>query len=108
MSQSNFPPKIDEILFKLAAMDAGPEFEIPSDKLKELAHRLISEGEQDELSKSILEIKDNAQEIGNFWLMCPICQEAWESTSKSAMVRCPNCKSKLHNPATVKDTLSSA
>jgi hypothetical protein len=38
-------------------------------------------------------------EIGDEkWLICPDCLDAWESTSKDAMVICPFCNSLFHNP----------
>lgn len=36
------------------------------------------------------------------WIMCPVCDESWEEFSFDGMVRCPNCKSVLHNPFHVK------
>jgi len=97
-SRNVFPFEIEEILSSISAMDAGPEFEISRNKLKEIARKLISEGEYDELSKPISEIREKAENLADDWLMCPLCQEAWESQSKLPMVRCPNCKNKLHNP----------
>jgi uncharacterized C2H2 Zn-finger protein len=59
---------------------------------------LIAEGEKEDLGKPNPEIKEVAQSIGEDWLMCPICQEAWENASTYGMVRCPKCNNKLHNP----------
>jgi len=66
-------------------------------KIKELKEQLSSE-EKDELAKPIPEIQEKANDLGDNWLMCPLCQEAWENHSKYGMVRCPNCNHKLHNP----------
>ncbi len=54
--------------------------------------------EKEELSTPISEIKDKATELGDHWLMCPLCQESWEEHSVYGMVRCPKCNHKLHNP----------
>ncbi|MEZ4736342.1 MAG: hypothetical protein R3E79_55355 [Caldilineaceae bacterium] len=32
------------------------------------------------------------------WIMCSLCSEAWEEFSLDGMIRCPNCRSILHNP----------
>jgi|LakMenEpi03Aug12_release.lakeMendotaPanAssembly.Ray.scaffolds.fasta_scaffold337418_1 hypothetical protein len=32
------------------------------------------------------------------WVICAICDEAWEVFSDSGRVRCPNCRSILNNP----------
>lgn len=32
------------------------------------------------------------------WLICPKCNDAWESHSQEAMVICPNCICVVHNP----------
>lgn len=32
------------------------------------------------------------------WLICPNCNDAWESTSSDAMVVCPKCEHICHNP----------
>ncbi len=32
------------------------------------------------------------------WLQCPACLDAWESTSRDGMVRCPACKAVQRNP----------
>lgn len=67
-------------------------------ELEKLAIKFILEREKDDLSKPILEIKDKAEDLGEDWLMCPLCQEAWQSQSKYGMVLCPKCNNKLHNP----------
>ena len=35
------------------------------------------------------------------WVMCPKCSEAWESTSRDGMLRCPRCFDLLLNPRDV-------
>ena len=87
------------IFFKtLFSMEEDPSFEIDEQELTKLAKNLILEGEKDELAKPIPEIQEKANDLGDNWLMCPLCQEAWESYSKYGMVRCPSCNHKLHNP----------
>jgi hypothetical protein len=39
-----------------------------------------------------------ATDLGNNWLMCPLCEETWKLQSSYGMVRCPGCQIKLHNP----------
>jgi len=92
------PTEVKNILEDLAMMSAGPEFEFTKFQLNELADKLIKEGELEELSKPIFIIKEKAIEVGQDWLMCPICLDAWKSNSSYAMVRCPGCMKKLHNP----------
>ncbi len=87
-------PELSAISF----MDAGPEFVFTREELDLLAKKWISEGECEELGASISEVKQSAEDIGKGWLYCPICHEAWENRSTYAMVECPQCKNKLHNP----------
>ena len=79
-------------------MQLDSQFTLTADELRTLANKLIAEGDEEELGKPISEIKDIAEELGDNWLMCPLCQESWEDHSKYAMVRCPKCDQKLHNP----------
>lgn len=87
-----------DILEKLFSMGDDPQFELSQEELTQLADTLIVEGEKEDLGKPNPEIKEVAQSIGDDWLMCPICQEAWENVSTYGMVRCPKCNNKLHNP----------
>jgi hypothetical protein len=89
---------IEEILFSLCDMDDNPQFELSREKITAIADRLISEGEKEELGPPIAQIREIAEDLGDYWLMCPLCQEAWQSQSTYGMVECPQCKSKLHNP----------
>lgn len=44
-------------------------------------------------------ISTTAQIADPEWLLCPSCQEAWQSSScRPGMVRCPSCKEVMHNP----------
>lgn len=91
-------PSLRDILESIFIMEDDPQFELPFNNLLEIADRLIVEGEKEELFKSVSEIKDVAMELGENWLMCPLCQEAWEEYSKYQVVRCPKCENRLHNP----------
>ena len=73
------------------------EQKIISHSINELEN-MITEKNFHELKEPNPEIKDFAEKIADNWLMCPHCQEAWESHSHLGMVQCPNCKNKLHNP----------
>jgi|GEM_PF-726126 len=88
-------PELDDIVQSIAFMDE-PQFEIPAEELAKIADMLITT--EEELSDPIPEIKDIALSVKGIWLMCPLCQETWESVSRYGMVRCPKCSSKLHNP----------
>jgi hypothetical protein len=91
-------PELENIIKRLSFMEIGPQFEYSCDELQQLAKKLIEEGEKEELCDPIPGIKDRASDLGYNWLMCSICQEAWEDHSTYGMVRCPKCNSKLHNP----------
>lgn len=39
-----------------------------------------------------------ATNLGDGWLMCPDCDEAWETSSSDGMVRCPKCRLLMNNP----------
>ena len=98
LNYEEIPTELEEILENLSFMEVGPEFEYTEEKLRRLAERLIEEGEKEELLEPIPRITDRANEIDNNWLMCPLCNDAWESQSLYGMVRCPKCKKRLHNP----------
>ena len=68
------------------------------EKLKINFDNFQMDSEKKDLGKPILEIREIAEDLGEDWLMCPLCQEAWQSQSTYGMVECPQCKSKLHNP----------
>lgn len=63
-------------------------------KLKMMTNTIIEEY----LNKSDLNISENAIHGGANWLICPKCNDAWESDSIKAMVICPNCHHAFHNP----------
>jgi len=41
-----------------------------------------------------------AEAIGNNWVLCPKCNEAFETNSKNGVIVCPNiaCREELNNP----------
>ena len=88
----------NEILEKLFRMEDDPQFELSKEEISRIADRLIIEGEKEEFGTPIPEIREIAEDLGEDWLMCPLCQEAWQSQSTYGMVACPQCKRKLHNP----------
>lgn len=50
------------------------------------------------LGQSDSNISERAIEGDPNWLICPKCNDAWESDSLKAMVICPKCDRALHNP----------
>ncbi|MDP1978691.1 hypothetical protein [Undibacterium sp.] len=92
-------PDLSEVLDMLAFMELGPEFQLTLDEIHALSERLIFEGERDELSRPISEIKEVASDLGENWLICPLCQEAWRNQLTYPMLFCPKCSAKIHNPA---------
>ena len=50
------------------------------------------------LRQSDSNISESAIEGDSNWLICPRCNDAWESNSLKAMVICPKCDRALHNP----------
>jgi len=67
-------------------------------KLKSMSTSMIEEY----LKKTDPNIIENAIEASSTWLMCPECNDAWESRSRHAMVICPKCECALHNPRVTK------
>ncbi len=68
--------------------------------LKKMAKDKLSEMielEYKELSQADPSIRDVADDLGNYWLICPLCQEVWENHLKHVMVRCPKCHHRLYN-----------
>ena len=65
--------------------------------LKEM-HSLNQQILDDYLQTPDLSISMHADALDDEWLMCPYCVDAWESTSKDAMVLCPMCLKTSHNP----------
>ena len=47
-----------------------------------------------------------AEALGDGWIMCPQCKEAWQTTATGELLRCPECGTILRNPrfAHLKDT----
>jgi len=45
-------------------------------------------------------VLESAIKANSNWLMCPKCNDAWESNSPDAMVICPKCECAFHNPRT--------
>lgn len=43
-------------------------------------------------------ITETAIEVDSKWLICPNCNDAWESISSDAMAVCPKCEHVYHNP----------
>ncbi len=67
-------------------------------KLKNMSTSMIDEY----LKRTDPSIIESAIEASSTWLMCPECNDAWESRSRHAMVICPKCESALHNPRATK------
>lgn len=88
-------PDIQDILEELFGMKDGSQFELAAEELTKLAEKLISEGEKEEIENLVNEIKYVATSLGEKWIMCPLCQEAWEDFSENKIVLCPKCSSKL-------------
>ena len=63
-------------------------------KLKKMAFSILEEY----LGQSDSNISESAIEGDSNWLICPKCNDAWESDSLKAMVICPKCDRALHNP----------
>lgn len=82
------------ILLDLSTMEDGEEFEVSYEELEKIATKLIEE----EFKLPDPNIKKSATILDKTWLMCPDCIDAWESTSKNAMVICPKCNQVFHNP----------
>lgn len=38
------------------------------------------------------------EDLGDGWILCPRCREAWKTTAAGAMIRCPACNRTLKNP----------
>ena len=39
-----------------------------------------------------------AEELGDGWMMCPQCREAWQTSVSGPLLKCPNCSAILKNP----------
>ncbi len=91
-------PDLRDILKRLSLMEEDPKFELKEDQVHAVADKLLEEGEKEEFSIPDPTIKEVAEDLGNHWLMCPLCQESWENHIKYPMVRCPKCSQNLHNP----------
>ena len=63
-------------------------------KLKKMTHSILEEY----LDESDPNISESAIEGDSDWLICPKCNDAWESNSLKAMVICPKCDRAFHNP----------
>jgi hypothetical protein len=63
-------------------------------KLKRMTNSLLDEY----LRISDPNILEIAIEVNSDWIICPKCNDAWESNSTDAMVVCPKCERAFHNP----------
>jgi hypothetical protein len=63
-------------------------------KLKKIVASMLEEY----LKISDPNIIESAIEAFSNWLICPKCNDAWESISPNAMVICPKCECAFHNP----------
>ena len=91
-------PDLRDILKHFSLMEEDPKFVLTEEQVRAIADKLLEEGEKEEFSVSDPTIKDIAEDLRSHWLMCPLCQEAWENHIKYPMVRCPQCHQSLHNP----------
>jgi hypothetical protein len=39
-----------------------------------------------------------AENVGDGWMMCPNCREAWQTSVGGPLLKCPNCATVLKNP----------
>ncbi|SCC90853.1 hypothetical protein SCG7109_AX_00020 [Chlamydiales bacterium SCGC AG-110-M15] len=78
--------------------------EIPQDFIDSIDVSLgeIEKKTTEVLDEDLLNLKSKQSEeiidLGDEWLMCPLCEEAWKLEVKSKMIRCPKCSSKFFNP----------
>jgi hypothetical protein len=63
-------------------------------KLKKMTASILEEY----LGKSDLNISESAIKGDSNWLICPKCNDGWETDSMKAMVLCPKCDCPFHNP----------
>lgn len=62
--------------------------------LKQMASNLLEKY----LRISDPKIEESAIVVDSRWLICPNCNDAWESVSSDTMVECPKCDQVCHNP----------
>ncbi len=51
-----------------------------------------------DLEFSTESVLDYADLLGDGWLLCPSCREAWQTSAVGELVRCPQCSVVLRNP----------
>lgn len=85
-TETEIPQKIKEKL--------QPDVLNSASKLESLINKRIEEY----LQEKDLSIQESAIAADSHWLICPLCHDAWESESLTAMVICPKCDNPLHNP----------
>ena len=76
------------------------ENEIVNDTVEKL-HNMILTQLANYLKVPDPSVTTTATQLDNAWLLCPNCIDAWETTSKDAMIICPKCDRALHNPRAV-------
>ena len=96
----NTDDSFDGLLYHLMFIEEGKEFELSYQELEKIADDLI----EGELKNPDPSISKSATSLDKKWIMCPDCIDAWESTSKTAMVICPKCNQLFHNPRFKKDS----
>jgi hypothetical protein len=58
-------------------------------------YRAMMEQEHDDVDSKAV-----AEDVGDGWLLCPSCHEAWQTFVRGTTVRCPNCSTVLRSPVT--------
>ena len=91
------------ILYEIYMMDWDSQFELSEEDLQKIADRLIDEGEREEMLDPIPSVNEKADDLGENWLLCPMCIDAWQTDSTYGMVECPKCMQIMHNPKWKKD-----
>lgn len=91
-----------EVVYALALHNEKKQFDTKDQKninnSIEILIKMTTTALKDYLLVPDVSVVKSATTLGDKWLMCPDCSEAWESASKTAMVICPKCDISLHNP----------
>lgn len=88
----NIDDELRGILFELSTMEDDSQFERTPEDLQTLAEKLIYEDiELLNVPKALI--------LDEQWLMCSICNEAWEEQTRTMLiVFCPKCETVFINP----------
>ena len=90
---------IDEVIRQIEEWEFQTRLGVSISEMKAIKDKLNKavEFKDAQLFEPDPEIKEVAVDLGDHWLMCPLCNETWENHLEYASICCPQCHHRLYN-----------